>query len=99
MSLFPNPETHASNPPDSWQVHKLAERNWALTTQSGDRLETGLRTRREAEELRSTGFYVSLYNDESRWYAGLPTSRPWRPYADVLAEQAYNAGPSIPAST
>jgi hypothetical protein len=87
MSLFPSPEVHAANPPETWQVRKLCDRNWALTTQTGDRLQTGIPTRRAAEALRTEGFYFELYNDETRWYQG-ESVRNWKPYTSFSAANA-----------
>lgn len=87
MSLFGNPERHADNPPETWRVVKVADRNWQLQTKDGGVLESGRKTRREAEELLTTGFYVDLYDKERRWYAGEPVAQ-WRPYAEIVAEQA-----------
>lgn len=80
MSLFNNPQEHADNPPDTWQVEG-AGRIWRLVTSSGivlDRFET----KRAATAGRKSGFVANLYDLERRWYAGEQV-RNWKSYAEV----------------
>lgn len=75
--LFPA-EAHADNPPESWQVVKAADRIWHLTTKDGGVLDS-VKTKREAEALKVSGPYVSLYEKEGKWFAGEPVPG-WKPY-------------------
>lgn len=84
MAMFSGPEEHATNPPESWVVVKVAGR-WRLQTADGGHLD-GFRTKREAEEAKVSGFLSRLYYDEKHWYAGGHVAH-WKPYAEVLAEQ------------
>jgi hypothetical protein len=78
MALYVTPETHAANPPDSWQVRKVSERSWQLVDTTGAVLETTT-TRREAERLKLSGNLVALYDKEGRWFAGESVPG-WKPY-------------------
>lgn len=82
MALYTSPEAHAANPPETWAAVKTGARSWALTDQAGGILQTTA-TRREAEALRSSGFYFDLWHKEARWYAGEPVQG-WKPYAPVV---------------
>ena len=86
MSVFADSKVHADNPPETWVVVKYAERSWGITMKDGQDLGNRDKTRREAEEDRTTGFLATLYHQETRWMAGekIPL---WRPYADVVAER------------
>lgn len=86
MSCFADPLTHAANPPESWSVVKLGERQWVLTTASGIGTLGAFKTRRAAYEAKRSGFLFNLYNDETRWYAG-ESVRNWKPYAQCSAER------------
>jgi hypothetical protein len=77
MALFNTPEKHAANPPATWQVVKVVERRWDLKADGG--VIDSFTTKREAEEHKTTGRWVRLYEDEGRWYAG-ESVRGWRPY-------------------
>ena len=83
MSMFANPEEHAANPPQSWQVAKAADRCWQLTTKDGAVLHS-YTTRHAAEAARVSGPYVTFYDRETRWYAGHPVPG-WKPYRALLA--------------
>jgi hypothetical protein len=86
MSLFTSPEEHAANPPETWRVVKLAQRGaWSLTTANGWPLDR-YTTKREALAARDDGFYVRLYRDEARWYAGENVPN-WKPWETVKAER------------
>jgi hypothetical protein len=76
MSLF-RAEDHAANPPSTWLVVKAAPKCWRLTTKTGGVLGT-YPTKGAAEKDRVSGFYVNLYEDERRWYAG-QNARGWGP--------------------
>ena len=60
------------------QVRKAAERSWQLVDKAGAVLHTTT-TRHEAEELKSSGTYVALYEKEGRWFAGESVAG-WKPY-------------------
>jgi len=88
MSLHQTPEQHQAEPPSAWEVTKRAERAWDLLI--GGSVAGTFPTRKGAEEARTSGPLVALYEREGRWFAG-QTPAGWRPYADVAAEQARNA--------
>lgn len=79
------PEEHADNAPETWRVVKVADRCWHLETKDGGVLE-GFTTKHAAEERKVSGALVDLYAKEGRWYAGEQVY-PWRPYAEVKAEE------------
>lgn len=77
MSLFSNPTEHAANPPESWEVIKVYAGAWDL--RAGEATINRYPTRKQAVADRESGFYVSLYHKEDRWYRGEPVSG-WKPY-------------------
>ena len=79
MALFVTPEEHAANPPETWVVTKAGPARWQLRTAPGAVLSTFPR-KRDAEQERRDGFFVRLYEQERRWFAGEPV-RGWKPYA------------------
>lgn len=81
MSLYANPDEHAANPPETWEVAKVAERQWHLRDRDGFTLD-GFDTKRAAEQARTDSFWTRLYEQERRWYAGEPVAG-WKPYAEV----------------
>ena len=85
MSMFKGPNSHAANPPETWEVCKAGERSWHLTAQDGTVLER-YTTKRAAEIGRTTdGTALRLYAKEARWYAG-ETVSPWKDYAECHEE-------------
>ena len=80
MSLFSNPEEHAANPPATWQITGKG-RYWHLRTASGGTLDS-FGTKRAAEDARTSGFLVEMYEDETRWYRG-ESVRNWVPYREL----------------
>ena len=80
MSLFATPQEHAANPPSTWRIEKAGVK-FALVTADGTVIHT-YRTRSAALTDADSGFFVTLYNDESRWYAGEQV-RGWRPYTET----------------
>jgi hypothetical protein len=78
MSLFATPEEHAANPPTTWVAVKAGPRWWNLRTSSGAVLDT-YPTKKAAEAARTDSFYATLYDRETRWYAGEPVAG-WKPY-------------------
>jgi hypothetical protein len=84
MSLYADPQEHAANPPESWEVRKAGPRWWQLVDQSGNVLGRA-ETKRAAEELKVSGFYFKLWHQEARWYAG-ETVYGWKPYVPVGAK-------------
>lgn len=78
MALHSTPEAHAANPPDTWQVRKVAERSWQLVDAAGAVLHTTT-TKHEAEGMKFSGAIAALYEKERRWFAGLSVPG-WKPY-------------------
>lgn len=89
MSLFADPAEHTANPPASWQVVKCGTGCWKLQTTGGTVLD-GFTTRKAASAARETGWLVTLYDQEARWYAGEQVAN-WRAWAVVKAENERNA--------
>lgn len=89
MALFKSPQEHAANPPSTWQVVKVATGSWSLRTRDGAELDRQS-TKKAAEALKVTGFYVTLYDKEGRWYKGeaIPNWRPYVPAEPVGEGQA-----------
>lgn len=83
MSLFSGPAEHAAHPPQTWTVVRRGPGAWAIEITPGVEL-TRFRTKREAENETRSGYWVRLYDKESRWYAG-GTVPGWRPYAEVVS--------------
>jgi hypothetical protein len=53
--------------PDTWLTVKVG-RTWRLTTYDGTVLECNLGTKKEAENLRSSGFWPKYFHDNlHRW--------------------------------
>jgi hypothetical protein len=77
--LFPSPEYHTANPPETWIVVRVG-RKYQLQTKDGACLQ-GYPRKRDAERDKTSGFYFDLYHKERRWYAGEPILG-WRPYAE-----------------
>lgn len=84
MSLFNGPEEHAANPPDAWRVVKVRPKMWRLVALNGVVLAT-CQTRRDCVDLCERGFYRSLYDDETRWYAGEAIVG-WKPYSPTVRD-------------
>lgn len=84
MCMFENPEQHAANPPETWEVVKVTERWWDLQA-GGAGIQT-YTTRRAALAARTSGTWFDLYQKEARWYAGEDIPN-WKPWAQVLAER------------
>ena len=83
MALHLTPERHEADPPSAWVVVKVADRCWHLDSSLGGTF--GYYTRkRDAEADKVSGFYVSLYETEGRWFAG-QTPPGYRPYAECKA--------------
>lgn len=78
MALNLTPEEHDANPPSTWTVRKHG-RKWALCNKEGHVMSTEP-TKRQAEALKSSGFYFELYQKEGRWFRGEPVYG-WKPYA------------------
>lgn len=85
MPVFPSPEVHAANPPDTWIVQKHGRR-YELATSAGEPLDYSFERKSDAEQARTTGRAAKLYEQETRWYAGESIPN-WRPYSEVKAEQ------------
>ena len=88
MAMFATAEEHAANPPGTWQAVKAAERIWHLRTASGTTLDT-FRTRRDAEQARTSGHSFDLWHKLTRWHQG-HTPAGWKTYAEVCAERERN---------
>lgn len=78
VSLYRDPVEHAANAPHTWQVVKLADRQWALTDKEGNRLSTFPRYM-DADMARHVGWWVDMWEKEDRWYRGEPIPG-WKPY-------------------
>lgn len=79
--LFSDPQTHAQNPPSSWEIVKLYPR-WVLTTAMGiGTLET-FATKRDALAAKESGFLFDLYYQEGRWMAGDDVAG-WKPWSET----------------
>ena len=83
MSLFSGPEEHAANPPETWEVVKVAEGRWTLRPAGADYYFETYPTRRAAVEDTQSGPYVRLYRQEADWYAGKPVAG-WKPYRELV---------------
>ena len=73
-----NRDEHRENPPITWVVVKAADRCWHVRTKDGVTLAYDVKTKKVAEEMKITGFLVSLYHKECLWYAGEQVNG-WRP--------------------
>lgn len=85
MALYTTPEENAANPPETWQVVKVADRRWALKDATGTTL-SAYSTRCEAVAAREDSFYTRLWDQERRWMTG-ETPAGWKPYAECVAER------------
>ena len=65
----PAPLSHTNNPPHTWTVVKAAERVWQVRDNDGG-VRTSAKTKREATELLTSGFYFKLWHDRDAWYKG-----------------------------
>lgn len=83
MSLFRNPEEHAANPPETWQVDKVADRCWRLTAAGGTVTIDTFPTRKVAEAARAYGWAANLWHQETRWYGGEAIAG-WKQYSPSL---------------
>lgn len=85
MSVFPTPEAHAANPPESWTVTRISDRVWYLCAADGVMLDR-FKSRDAAVEAKTSGWLFHLYHKEARWYAGenIPN---WRPYAEAVGSR------------
>ena len=88
MSLFSGPIEHAANPPETWRIVRVAARDYAMRTATGEGTLERFERLRDAEAalvLKNTPAH-RLYATEAEWYAGKPSDPRFRPYVDVLAE-------------
>lgn len=97
MSLFSNPEEHAANPPETWQVVKVG-RGFAIVTKDvtdADLERGGISYLEHFERKRDAvaalngetrSWALTQYEKDARWYAGetLPGQRSW---AECKAEK------------
>lgn len=80
-------EDHPKYPPESWQVRKHG-RKWGLyLTPDAEYPSQTFATKREAEEAKTKGFYVTLYAKEGRWYAG-EHIQGWKPFSESWQAKA-----------
>lgn len=89
MSYYPDPETLAANPPETWRVEKRGERLWGLYIDSSHEhpVET-FRTKASAlaeRDLASSRIRREV-EKERLWYAG-ETPYGWKSWAECKAEQ------------
>ncbi len=95
MSLYPNPEALAANPPESWRIAK-AGRGWVLLLDSTHpepsegkgTVGEVFTTKREAEAERDNPESRTrrAYARDARWFAG-HTPAGWRSWEECKAEQ------------
>jgi hypothetical protein len=85
MALHLNIEEHDADPPEGWTVRKAGERLWQLCDKDGGVLQS-TKTKKEAEALKTSGFFFNLYHDEGRWFRG-EAIHGWKPYAVCKAER------------
>lgn len=92
MSIFPTPEQHAANGPDTWRVVKTGS-HWALVNKdatdeqasyAGDIIDT-FATKSAAEQARIDGWAANMWRKEARWYAGASIGG-WKSWAEVKAD-------------
>lgn len=96
MSLFTDPIVHDANPPHTWEVTRTADRVWNVHPAGHPAtVIVSCSTRAAAVEATRTGFYVELWERESRWYRG-DTPAGWRPYRPATVELAEPVWCSIP---
>lgn len=92
MSYYPDPETLAANPPETWRVEKRGERLWGLhiDTSYEHPAET-FSTQREALAERDdpNSYTRRLVEQERRWYAGI-TPAGWKSWEQCKAERERN---------
>lgn len=69
MAMHLTPAEHNADPPSSWTVRKNGPKSWSLCSSEGHVKHTTT-TKKEAEALKTSGFYFNLYNDEGRWFNG-----------------------------
>jgi hypothetical protein len=81
MALHRTPAEHTADPPSSWTVAKTPGGRWALNSSTGETIDT-FTTKRAAEEAKTSGFYVSLFEKEGRWFAGEAIEN-WKPYTEI----------------
>lgn len=87
MCIFDNPEQHAANPPETWEVVRVTDRHWDLRPRGAEDASLATYpTKRQALLARTEGTWFDLYHREGRWYAGEDIPN-WKPYAEVLAER------------
>jgi hypothetical protein len=82
MALHLTRAEHDADPPSGWTVHKHGRR-WQLRNRNGGVLDT-FDTKAKAEAAKVTGFLVTLYQNEGRWFNG-ETVPGWKPYVEPQA--------------
>lgn len=91
MSLFATPELHAANPPESWEIRRIARGRsvtYCIIIQAGGNPVDTFGTRRDAESTVSNpdSWLRRMYEKERRWYAG--ESIPgWEPFDRAAHER------------
>lgn len=88
MSYYPDPETLAANPPETWRVEKRAERLWVLCVDGGDYYVQSFSTKREALAERDdpNSYTRRMVEQERRWYEGVNPAG-WKSWEECKAEQ------------
>jgi len=93
MSHYPDPETLAANPPETWRVVKRGERSWGLYMDSTyEHPAETFRTKALAiaERDNPNSYTRRAVEQERLWYAGV-TPNGWKTYAECLAARERNA--------
>lgn len=91
MTLYADPEQHAANPPETWEIRRIqygSTVRWELRIdpEQAHAIQS-FNTKKAAEAARREGFYFDMWHKESRWYAGENVAN-WKPYAEIRAERA-----------
>lgn len=81
--MYPSLEEALENGPETWLVVKKGPGNWQVVDRQGVVLEYAVRTKREAEERRESGFFARLWAKEVAWMRGKPI-RGWKPYVQIV---------------
>lgn len=60
---------HFANPPATWTVHKVDARTWHIRATDNTVIDR-FGTKRDAEQGRVNGTYVTLWHEKTAWYTG-----------------------------
>ena len=90
MSYYPDPETLAANPTETWRVVKRVERLWHLLIDASHEYPAETFTTKRAAEAERDSPQSRLrraVEQERLWYAGV-TPAGWKTYEQCKAERA-----------